>query len=364
MTRGLQRKYFLAALFWLLGLCMLRVAWAQSGPIAIENRVDRAKVTIGDLITYTLEVTHDEKLEVKLPGRAFVVLDTAGQILPDDALNISDYQQYPQQQVNGQVVERVEYVFSPFLVGQFTVASLTVTYKAPGDTSYQRIFAEPIQIVVESLKPSATGDIRDLKAQWEIQRNLWLIITPILIGLGVLGLIILLIIFYKRWRAGKALLPRFEKPPRPPHEIALEALDELVHTDLLATGQVKEFYIRISDIIRRYIEGRYFIVAVEMTTSQLLLNLQSANVEPEITTLIRDFLNQCDLVKFAKYLPEAAENDEIIRQAYAVVHQTKLILETPAETAVTPTTAPDYRTLAGEVTPPLVADETTQKELQ
>jgi hypothetical protein len=330
------------------------VAAAQIGNISIENKVDVAKVKIGDLITYSLTVTHDDTVEVQLPGRAFVVLDSAGHILPDDALNISDYQIHEPEKLDGKIAEGVDYVFSPFLVGKFTVASLTVLFKMPRDTAYYRINAEPIQIEVQSMKPSETGDIRDIKPQWEIDRDLWLLWRPILIAVGVILLLITLIIFYKRWRAGKALLPLLEKPKRPVHEIALEALDELVQSDLLAKGEVKLFYSELSDIIRRYIEGCYWVVALEMTTAQLISNLKSVGVSDDIIDLIREFLMVSDVVKFAKYIPGEAENQEEIQRAYEIVNRTKILIEPEPELSAPPTaTAP-----AGN------APEPAQKEVE
>lgn len=313
--------------------------FAQIGNISIENKVDVAKVKIGDLITYSLTVTHDDTVEVRLPGRAFVVVDSAGHILPDDALNISDYKIHEPEKVAGKIVEGVDYVFSPFLVGKFTVASLTVLFKMPKDTAYYQINAEPIQIEVQSMKPSESGDIRDIKPQWEIERDLWLLWRPILIGLGVILMIVAVIILYKRWRAGKALLPILEKPKRPPHEIALEALDQLLKSDLLARGEIKAFYIELSDIIRRYIEGCYFVVALEMTTTQLISNLKRVGVDSEIIELIREFLIASDMVKFAKYLPEEVEIQAEIQRAYEIINRTK-ISEEPEPQPVAAETAP------------------------
>lgn len=328
----LALKYPNLKLILLLLLCVT-TAYARIGNISVENKVDVAKVKIGDLITYSLTVTHDDSVEVKLPGRAFVVLDSAGHILPDDALNISDYKIREPKEVDGKIVEGVNYVFSPFLVGKFTVASLTVRFKMPSDTTYFPINAEPIQIEVQSMKPSETGDIRDIKSPWEIERNLWLLWRPILIAVLVMLLIVAGIIFYKRWRAGKALLPVLEKPKRPPHEIALEALDQLVASDLLVHGEVKAFYSELSDIIRRYIEGCYFVVALEMTTSQLMSNLKSVGIEPEIMDLIREFLTASDMVKFAKYIPDVSENQAAVSLAYEIVNRTKIVSEPEDEEA-------------------------------
>ncbi|MFQ5753479.1 MAG: hypothetical protein ACE5HI_15930, partial [bacterium] len=105
----------------------------------------------------------------------------------------------------------------------------------------------------------------------------------------------------------------------------------LKDSSLLADGKAKEFYIQISDIIRRYIEGRYFIVALELTTFEVIEKLKYSDVTPEIVQLIQEFLEFCDLVKFAKYQPADEENSDMIDKAFEVVERSKLIYDQPQE---------------------------------
>ena len=301
----------------------LNTASAASGSIALENKIDKSTVRIGDVVTYTLQVSHDDSVEVQLPGRAFVMVDSAMHILPDEALNIRDYRQLPPEKIDGRIVEGVEYEFAPFLVGEFTIASLTVLYKAGDDSVFQRINAEPMQLIVESLKPSETGDIRDIKPPWEMERDWWALVKPLLIGLLILALIAAGIIFYRRWKAGKALLPVFEKPPRPAHEVAVERLDALGQTDLLATGQVKAYYIELSDIVRTYIEDGLHVPALESTTTDLMPILRQAEVQPEVMDMLHVILTESDLVKFAKHTPSRENSEESVRLAYEVIKRTR-----------------------------------------
>jgi hypothetical protein len=341
MWRLGNNPFYTGLLIFIVGF--LPAIFAQSGNITLENKLDKSTVRIGDIVTYTLQVVHDESTEVVLPGRAFVMLDSAMHLLPDDALNIRDYHKYDPQKKDGKIVEGVDYIFAPFLVGKFIIAPLTVTYRTKNDSTLQRLNTEPIQLTVESLKPSETGDIRDIKSQWEIERNWWLLWRWIILVAGSLLLLAVIIYIIIRLRSGKGILSAFEKPPRPPHEIALERLEALLNSTLLAEGKVKEFYIEISDIIRHYIEGRYFVVALEMTTSQLVRNLEDGKVETENIELIHDFLSACDLVKFAKYIPSDSENQQVIEQAKDLILRTRIVLEPPpadAEGTKAESTAP------------------------
>jgi len=137
---------------------------------------------------------------------------------------------------------------------------------------------------------------------------------------------------WRRKRAVKGLLPEKIEPPRPAHEFTLEELTALKESSLLQEGKVKEFYIRISEVIRRYIEGRYFIVAMELTTFELLENLRSSEISEEEIEMFHEFLSTCDLVKFAKYKPTSAKNSTNLGKAFEIVERTKLVYEEPEET--------------------------------
>lgn len=187
-----------------------------------------------------------------------------------------------------------------------------------------------IKIVVESVKPSEAGDIREIKPPVEIQLNWWLLLMKIGVGLLILGIPIGGFFLYRRWKSGKGILPVREEPPRPPHEIALEALDKLGTSDLLEKGEIKLFFIELSEIIRRYIGGRYFVVAMEMTTTEVLEGLSNVGLNDEDFSLFEMFFRRCDLVKFAKHKPSPQETEETVQTVYDLVNRTKIVIEAPS----------------------------------
>ncbi|MCG8556091.1 MAG: hypothetical protein MJD61_12525, partial [Proteobacteria bacterium] len=185
------------------------------------------------------------------------------------------------------------------------------------------------KITVESRARAEGDDIDDISLPQALARNL----REILLwgGLGLVALLTVGIGFYvwRRKRAGKGLLPEKVEPPRPAHEIAFEQLNELKKSSLLKDGQTKQYYIEISDIIRRYIEGRYFIRAVELTTFELIQELEKARVEDEFVRAIQEFLEFCDLAKFAKYVPTSEENELSLIRAFDIVEKSKLVYDQP-----------------------------------
>ena len=319
---------------------------AQPVPISVSSQVDKSKITIGDLIRYTVTVTHDEKVQVEMPG-------TGANL---GGFEIRNYKVEDPRKQNGQVFSTATYTISTFITGEFVIPPLTVVYQLPGDTTRHFLSTDKIKIVVESVKPSEAGDIKDIKPPLEIPRNWWLLARNVGIGLLIIAMAVSGWIGYRRWKQGKGLIPVRQTPPRPPHEIALEALDRLRNSGFLENGEIKAFYIELSEVIRRYVEGRYFIIAMEMTTTEVLQNLSGASVTEEEMNLFRVFLEQCDLVKFAKYIPSPDENEAALNEAHDIVEKTKVVIE---ETPVLAEEEQAPATVQGK-TEAAVVDETVE----
>lgn len=283
-------------------------------PISVSSRVDKARITIGDLIHYSVTVTHDDSVKVDMPGFAANL----------GGFEIRDYKVQDPRKVNGKIVTEADYTISTFFTGAFEIPPLTIHYTMGADTVQHTLTTEKIGIQVESLKASEAGDIRDVKPPVEIPRNWWYTLRWYILGLGAILLILAGLLIYRRHKAGKSLLPVRQTPPRPAHEIALEALDRLTASDLLTQGEIKQFYIELSEIIREYINGRYFVVALEMTTTEVLDGLSTQNLETEVYDLFRSFLWNCDMVKFAKYRPSEKEHQSAVQMVYDIVEKTRL----------------------------------------
>jgi len=111
---------------------------------------------------------------------------------------------------------------------------------------------------------------------------------------------------------------------RPPREVAYEALEALKAKNLPSQGKVKEFYYELSLIVRHYIEDRFNIKAPEMTTEEFLFALQeSETLSGTHRNHLKEFLNLCDIVKFAKYGPTQKETDDSFNAAKRFVDETK-----------------------------------------
>jgi hypothetical protein len=303
-------------------LLLLTGPGAGQDQVSLQASVDRATITIGDLITYTVTVIRDENVEVKLP-------DLGGNL---GGFEIRDYEVHQPRREEGRLVDRVDYIISTFETGEFAIPPVEVRVTVPPGDQEQILRTESIRIVVESLKPSEEGDIREIKPPWEIPHDWRPVILFGSVGLALLLAVLAVIFLILRRRRGKALLPRKAGPPRPPHEIAFEKLRLLSQSGLLEKEKIKRYYSEISEIIRRYVEGRFRIIALELTSTDLLEELRSSReCAEEHIELFEVFLSRCDLVKFAKYIPTEEENREAMDLALRIVDRTRVVEEPSPE---------------------------------
>lgn len=157
-------------------------------------------------------------------------------------------------------------------------------------------------------------DIRPLKDLAEIKGGFPLGFFIMLL-LIVVGVAVAFIYFKKKRHSTEETVA----PPRPPEEIAMEAFRSLQGMGLVQKGMVKEYYIKLSDIIRIYIEGRYGVFALDRTTWELYQEMRLRKIERAHVDKIRDFLEDCDLVKFAKYIPTEKEIEEAYERAEGII---------------------------------------------
>ncbi len=161
--------------------------------------------------------------------------------------------------------------------------------------------------------------LRDIKPPQDFPANyLWLKI--------LCGVIIALLAFFLIRYLGKRYARRkdaLRSLPKSAYTVAMEALAALQAKGLEAAGRVKEFYIELSDIVRRYLESRFSLRAPEMTTEEVLYSLrESGELTGAQKNLLKEFLQRCDLVKFAKYGPTQQEAEESFNAAERLVKET------------------------------------------
>jgi hypothetical protein len=145
--------------------------------------------------------------------------------------------------------------------------------------------------------------------------------------LAVLGiLIILAFLFYLKKR--KKAEPVFQirsKIQLLPHELALSEIEKLRLKKLWQAGRTKEYHSELTDILRKYLESGFNIMAIEMTSQEIIDSLRTQNnMHNDSIRKINHILAMADLVKFAKMQPLPVENDMNMENAVAFVLDTSV----------------------------------------
>jgi hypothetical protein len=124
-----------------------------------------------------------------------------------------------------------------------------------------------------------------------------------------------------RWMRRPRPLPP-PPPPRPPWEVALEELFAIRYAGLAKEARYAEHYDRVSDAVRKYLGGRYGFDGLETTTHEMTAILK--RVQPAVYELpvILGFLDECDLVKFARFTPSDEDCTRVLDQAEQIVRIT------------------------------------------
>ena len=251
------------------------------------------------------------------PNTTFKV-DTTAQ--PGDMVTLSQDIQFFAFDSAGMVIPPFKFLVND----RDTVATQMLALKC--DHPFQEVPADP----------QATQDFKPVMAPafvlWDfIWWFFWLQIAVTTITVGTL-----VYLHYRKHRKlkGPDGEPVEQKPLLPAHVMALQALEALAERKLWEGGQAKLYYTELTDILRRYIEQRYQVSAMECTTDQILEELIELTMQQKASyTNLRDVLQLADLVKFAKYEPVADENKMAFMNSRLFVEQTKeSVVEEPQKT--------------------------------
>lgn len=258
-------------------------------PVAVSVSVDNAnKVRVGDLIRYTIEVNAQTNISVIMPPFA----DNLSML---NQLLIHDWENCPDEQLpGGRILKKQTYELETYLTGVYEIPPARIQFAINGVTN--SIYSSALCVEIASLsKEGEMTDVKDVKdvVEYLTKDRDMLKIIIVLGSLAAAGLVLLLFLRKKKEKAAP--------PPVPAHVKALAALEELKASDLLEKNLFKEYFSALSDILRRYIEDRFDLRAPEQTTEEFLNILRQ---DPQFTyeqrEMLRGFLNECDMIKFAK----------------------------------------------------------------
>lgn len=204
------------------------------------------------------------------------------------------------------------------------------------------VFTGRYLVTVASLLPADSAAVDTLgplpaKGPFDIPQVFrWNVLFGYLATLAALGALAWWLVrrLRNRPRAVPTLVPVAE-PATPPHVLALRALDEVAARGYVVRGLFKAHYTEVLDVLRVYLERRIGLEAMDRTTFELLSELSRTALSSAARERLAALLEEGDLVKFAKQVPEAAAADALVPAARAWVEEVHRELSS-RETAALP----------------------------
>lgn len=306
----------------LFGAVILLMSWkAQAEEIRIKAELDSSIILIGDQVKLHLEIEYPAQLEVLFPvpndslGASVEIVER----MPVDTIDLGNNRKSMSQ----------EYIVTSFDTGHHVIPAFLFSYQynnqidsARSNTTTLHVFTIP---KLDSLMTAMKGPI-DIKPVYDAPVTLKEVAPWILGILLAAGLIFLVWYAIKQRRNNLPIFGFQQKPKEPAHIIALRKLNQIKDEKIWQQGKIKQFYSETTEALREYIENRFEINALELTTDETIDEFkQRNNLLDEVTfNNLKRILMNADLVKFAKYEPLSDDNNLALVDAFFFVNQTKI----------------------------------------
>jgi hypothetical protein len=284
--------------------------------VKITSSFDSARIFIGDQIKFTVTVDQPSNLRLTLP----VFKDTLCkniEIISGPRIDSISSQ-------NGRVKIIQKYLITSFDSGRYQVQPVFAETKNEGGlkrfySDYSILKVLRVKIAPADTTAKIFDIIKPYKARVTIGEVLpWLLIAAIT---GVL--IWTALRFLRKLKKSKTGIETFI-PTDPAHVIAFRELESLKNEELWQKGEIKKYYTKLTEILRQYLENRFRVYSLELTTAETLEALFKTGFKKDGSyNNLKTVLTGADLVKFAKYNPVASDNESHFQNSWNFVLATK-----------------------------------------
>ncbi len=310
-------------------------------PVKIEAFLSEDVISVGDTLRLNIDLLCNKGIDLK-PIPSF---DTIGDF------TVKDMSRHEIVRGDTQHV-RISFLLTAFETGEKKIGRVKIFYESESG-EIGSVETPELKVNVRSILDDNATDIRDIKPPMSVGKK-W---KQIILGYLVLGALVsaatLSVLFSLKKRHEiedlvrrmwlrihsavaiivlrfLALIGLWKKTPRsvdieimepetPPDELAMRELARIESLGLIEKGMIKELYTLVSETVRRYVERKYGILAMELPTSYLVIELDENSMMERCREKLRVLLKECDLVKFAKYKPQDDEVATIIERARRIV---------------------------------------------
>lgn len=290
--------------FLMIGLMLGLLGWASAQDVEVSAKVQDDHVAVGK--PFSLDLTMKVPYGYYVEWNEFATDTLSAQI---DILKRGEMLRTADADSN--VIVQQQLTLMTFDTGFVQIPSVGLTYaKSAEDKLRMKVFTDPVQLYASTITVDTTQAFRPMLPPIE-QPVSMKEVFPWILGVLLLVLAGLIVWYFVKHRKPK--LNENGEPVKgpviPPYTKAIGDLEILKQQKLWQVGKVKEYYSSLSDIAREYIEGQFKVNAVEMTTDDILQEVQELHFDDKLYGKLKDTMELSDLVKFAKYTTSPLEND-------------------------------------------------------
>lgn len=281
--------------------------------VEVKSSIDSASIYIGQQAHITLDVTIRQGMKLVLPEFKPQQHITPGvEVLEQsvaDTLRFGD----------GMLKVSRIYTLTSFDENIYYLPPMNVNVDGK-DYKSRELALKVFTVEVDTLHPEnfyPPKDVQNNPFKWED----W----SMLFWLGVLLSVLTVVLYYlyTRLRENKPVMAKVRFVKRiPPHKKAMSEIERIKADNLASSENQKEYYTKLTETLRKYIEERFGFCAMEMTSSEIISGLE-ANGDSEMIKELGELFDTADLVKFAKHSTLANENDENLVNAIHFINTTK-----------------------------------------
>jgi len=270
-----------------------RVEDMSRGPLQVTVTFDPPAVRIDRDMILSIKITSPSEIEVSMPGMD----DRLKGFLRNGTLD-----KEPVSHAGKTTYER-QLLLTPVISDEYRLAPFPVVYTDKGKSPAETMWFPTRPVVIDTV-PVISG-----KAGSDIDvtmQPVWVYPTFKTVALYVFLGILAIAGLFLAWKLFKSVHRQIRLMRMSPRERALEELAELMEKNLIGKNLVKEFYLEITMIVRRYIERAHSIRAPEQTTEEFLTAISAdSRFSRDVLSKLKSFLEAADLVKFAAYRPDS-----------------------------------------------------------
>jgi hypothetical protein len=287
--------------------------------VSVYAGCDSNTLLIGDQFKVFFEAVQGQNYEVNMP------------VFKDSIINkieIIEAKKPDTTYISNNVFKvRQEYTVTSFDTGFYLFRAFPFVVKNKFSGTVDTIYSQPFYANFFSIPIDTTKGIFDVKKPLEAPL-IFKEVFPYIIYSMLAVLAILAVIYIIRKRKKNEPVFSRPKPKIPPHVIALDELEKLKSEKLWQQGLLKEYYSRLTDIIRIYFENRFNFPAMEQISDEIVESFGKIwKNDQELIDELKELLETADYVKFAKMQPLPDENENMFKIAWKIIKTTIPVVE-------------------------------------